>query len=41
MGHSAAVTLNRNGVGLVLTGWIERDDWINAPLERSLPASRR
>jgi membrane protein len=33
--------LDRNGVGRVLTEWIERDDWINAPLERSLPTSAR
>lgn len=33
------LALDRQGVGAVLRGWIERDDWINAPLERSLPAS--
>jgi membrane protein len=33
------LALDRQGVGAVLLGWIERDDWINAPLERSLPAS--
>jgi membrane protein len=38
---NSLLSLDRNGVGSVLTGWIERDDWINAPLERSLPASRR
>jgi membrane protein len=30
--------LDREGVGTVLPGWIERDEWINAPLDRSLPA---
>ena len=31
------LSLDREGVGAVLQDWIERDDWINAPLERSLP----
>jgi membrane protein len=29
--------LDREGVGDVLTGWIGGDEWLNAPLERSLP----
>ena len=33
------LALDRQGVGAVLRGWIERDDWINAPLDLSLPAS--
>jgi membrane protein len=33
------LALDRQGVGAVLQGWIERDDWINAPLDLSLPAS--
>jgi membrane protein len=32
------LALDRQGVGAVLQGWIERDDWINAPLDLSLPA---
>jgi membrane protein len=34
------LALDRSGVGSVLTDWIERDDWINAPLEQSLPTPR-
>jgi membrane protein len=33
------LTLDRDGVGDVLTGWIGGDEWINAPLTRSLPVS--
>ncbi len=30
------LALDREGLGTLLTGWIDRDDWINAPLETSL-----
>ena len=33
------LSLDRTGVGAVLKDWVERDEWINAPLERSLPAA--
>jgi len=33
------LALDRDGVGSVLTGWIARDEWINAPLDQSLPAA--
>jgi membrane protein len=32
------IGLNREGLGALLTGWLNRDEWINAPLETSLPA---
>lgn len=32
------LALDREGLGTLLTGWIDRDEWINAPLDRSLPA---
>ncbi|MBS1133249.1 MAG: rane protein [Burkholderiaceae bacterium] len=32
------LALDREGLGTLLTGWMDRDDWINAPLDRSLHA---
>jgi len=32
------LALDREGLGTLLTGWIDRDEWINAPMDRSLPA---
>ncbi len=34
------LAFDRLGVGAVLQGWIERDEWLNAPLDISLPAPR-
>lgn len=36
---NSLLLLDREGVGNTLLNWIERDDWINAPLEQSLPAA--
>jgi membrane protein len=31
------LALDRQGLGPLLTGWLDNDSWINAPLEQSLP----
>jgi membrane protein len=35
--RNSLLALDRDGLGAELQGWIERDEWINAPLERTLP----
>ena len=37
--RNSLLSLNREGVGNALLNWIDRDEWINAPLEQSLPAA--
>jgi len=32
------LALDRDGLGTLLTGWMDRDEWLNAPLDRSLLA---
>jgi len=32
------LALDREGLGTLLTGWMDRDEWLNAPLDRSLLA---
>ena len=36
---NSLLSLDREGVGDTLLNWIERDEWINAPLEQSLPGA--